>query len=82
MLWHHWSVRWSEMRRYTRGAASVRLLRRESMIPVPRSVAQMFIPRRRWRVVVQEPTKTHVLLETSAEADAWEAYRRESGDER
>jgi hypothetical protein len=51
------------------------------MIPVPRSVAQMFIPRRRWRVEVQEPTKTHVLLETGAEADAWEAYR-ESGDER
>jgi hypothetical protein len=75
-------MRWSEIRRYTRGAATVRLLRRETMILVPKSVAQMFIPRRRWRVEVQEPTKAHVLLETSAEADAWQAYRRESGDER
>jgi hypothetical protein len=75
-------VRWSEIRRYTRGADTVRLLRRETMIPVPKSVAQMFIPRRRWRIEVQEPTKTHVLLETRAETDAWEAYRRESGDDR
>jgi len=75
-------MRWSEIRRYTRGAATVRLLRRETMILVPKSVAQMFIPRRRWRVEVQEPTRAYVLLETSAEADAWQAYRRESGDER
>ena len=75
-------MRWSEIRHYTRGAATVRLLRRETMIPVPPSAAHMFIPRRRWRVVVQEPTNAHVLLETSAEADAWAAYLRESGDER
>jgi hypothetical protein len=42
----------------------------------------MFILRRHRRIEVQEPAETHVLLETGAEADAWVAYRWESGDQR
>jgi len=49
---------------------------------VPMSVGQMFIRRRRWPIEVQEPAETHVLLETGAEADAWEVYRWETGDQR
>lgn len=75
-------MRWSEIRRYPRGEGTVRLLRAETRLPVQASLANVFIPRRRWRVVVQESTKVHVLLETREEVDAWETYRRESRDER
>jgi hypothetical protein len=75
-------MRWSEVRRYPPGAPTVRLLRGETRLPVPASIANVFIPRKRWRVVVEEPTKAHVLLETRAEADAWSTYWRESHDER
>lgn len=60
----------------------VRLLRRETMIPVPKSVAQLFIPRRLWRVEIEGPDRADVLLETRDEADAWARYRDESGDGR
>ena len=75
-------MRWSEIRRYPRGEATVRLLRRETRIPVPASIGNVFVPRRRWRVVVQGPTKAQVLLDTRAEADAWATYWQESHDER
>jgi hypothetical protein len=42
----------------------------------------IFVPRKRWRVEVREPTASRILLETRSEADAWAAYLRESRDER
>jgi hypothetical protein len=75
-------MRWLEIRHHPRGAATVRLLRGETRLVASAAISNVYVPRRRWRVVVQEPTKSHVLLETRAEADAWDTYRRESGDER
>ena len=74
-------MRWSEVRRFPRGDGTVRLLRGETHVAAP-GPAYFFVPRRRWRVVVQEHAVSHILLDTRAEADAWTAYWTESGDER
>jgi hypothetical protein len=80
--WHHREVRWAELRRLENDGVTVRLLRRESMIPVPRSVSQMFIPRRLWRVEASGSAGVSVVVQTNDEATAWSTYPRESGDER
>ena len=73
-------MRWGEVRRFDRDQEVVRLVRGQTVVPVPRSSANLLIPRRRWRVEVNGPNGVEVVLETRPEAEAWSHYRERSGD--